>query len=242
MRTTRLDPLRLERDVATHEVDVAAARVMQHAELLYQQGRIRRAKGLAMSQVTGSATTVNCAGVFERRDCKKVLIDGSAGGVVRITPGQLAACVGPQPEWDDDASPLDPYAEPDTETASTADSVEDVVECVAANTLALNTFDLSAYFAPGYFGPYAGSSTRIWRLGGYSTFSTSVGLAEGTIDAAGTLQISTTSYPKTFAGFGGNVTTTFTWGTKVLTIFADTLVRTWKLQRGYNNGSNNYPS
>ncbi len=98
MKTTRLDPFRLSRNAATHEVEPTAARVMQHADLLYQAGRVRRAKGLAMAEVEGSSTTVTGAGVFERRDCKKVLIDGNTGTQLDV-PTRAGRCGSRRDAW-----------------------------------------------------------------------------------------------------------------------------------------------
>ncbi len=105
MKSARVLPVRLQRSIAPERLGPDDARVLQHGNVLGRPGKLVRAKGVAMSQVTGSATTVNGAGIFEDRAGKKIVIDGSTAGTVRMTPGDGTVLNGgPLPEWNDSNS------------------------------------------------------------------------------------------------------------------------------------------
>lgn len=103
MKTLRLRPMGIDRTRATHVLAPERARILQCADILRQAGSLTRCRGAARNEVEASATTVTASHVFERQDCKRILVDGSAGGVVRMTPGRLGNCSGPRPQWQDPA-------------------------------------------------------------------------------------------------------------------------------------------
>ncbi len=105
MKIARIMPARIQRSVAPERLGANDARTLQFADVLTRPGKLVRGKGLALTQVTGSNGTVTGAAVFENRAGKKLVIDGSLGGIVRVTPGDGTLINGgPLPEWNDASS------------------------------------------------------------------------------------------------------------------------------------------
>ena len=80
---------------------------LKNADTMRMPGRLRRGRGYARSsEVSGSSETIIAAKTFRRRDCRKLLVDASAGGTWRASmsdAGNLIGrpCVGPGPDYMD---------------------------------------------------------------------------------------------------------------------------------------------
>lgn len=75
---------------------------LERLDLSTRPGRVIRGPGLSRSDdVAASSSTIISAGVFNRRDCRKILVDQSAGGTLRahMASSRYATppCVGPLP-------------------------------------------------------------------------------------------------------------------------------------------------
>lgn len=103
----RLDvpvPVALERTIFDTEIPAEYAVQLDHLDLADRPGRIVRGRGFQRSSdIAATAATVLSAGVFTRRDCRKLLVDCLDTGTLRAHTGdglRVAGppCVGPQPD------------------------------------------------------------------------------------------------------------------------------------------------
>lgn len=239
-----LFPTRIERSVALEAMPPDAAYVLQHADLKFLQGRVRRGGGYQRNQVSGSTNTVTNCAVFTRRDCKKFLLDCSDAGTVRMTPGDgQQPCGGPLPLFNNEETFDDTYDEnfdqgPDPDAALPQNNLAIALDEWSAAAGLVTSRDLSAFFADGYAGP--GREGRIFRMGNYSTFNPPV--ASGIIDRSGTL-IVTERNPYVN---GNNHEFTFNEATFTLVVDATTggPSPSMRLEQGYidSNGDEEWPS
>lgn len=95
-----LMPAGLNRNISPHALPGSLARILQAVDPTYFIGRIVRGKGCARTQLAGSATTITNIFTATRPDCRRMVMDNSTAGVIRLTIGQ-GDCSGPLPEWDD---------------------------------------------------------------------------------------------------------------------------------------------
>ena len=76
------------------------AKQLERLDLQGEAGRVRRGPGVSRGiQVSASASTIVSCGVFVRPDCRRVLVDQSASGVLRahFGTGLQPRCAGPLP-------------------------------------------------------------------------------------------------------------------------------------------------
>ena len=98
-----LMPVKLERQKAPHLLDPSEARILQGVDVQWLYGRLMRGPGVVDTQIANSASTILSAFVAIRRDCRRLVIDGSLAGAVRCTTGNYSGlvCTGPTNEWAD---------------------------------------------------------------------------------------------------------------------------------------------
>jgi len=98
-------PYSLERSVHAAKLQPIAAETLQWMDISTKQGRAIRGQGIARSDDVGgvAATPVAC-GVFNRVDCRRVLVVQDVGGAVNLHMGETLGfngppCAGPLPTW-----------------------------------------------------------------------------------------------------------------------------------------------
>ena len=97
-------PARLDTNTKATALGPGLSEQLQNLDIRRFPGRTRRGPGMSRAVgVAGSSSTIVACGVFERRDCRKVLVDQSASGVVRAHVGTgygaiTPPCVGPIPQ------------------------------------------------------------------------------------------------------------------------------------------------
>lgn len=242
-----LFPTRIERSLALEAMPPDAAYVLQHADLKFLAGRVRRGGGYQRNQITGSSDTITNCVAFVRRDCKRFLLDCSTAGTVRMTPGDGSQqCAGPLPLFNNEDCYGDDFNENFVQGADLenlpASSVVSRVATISCPSSTLTTADLSTYFASGYAGP--GREDRIWRLGFYSAFNDIS--ARGVINSAGTFIVTSNTPGSFIPGSGTIVRHEFNEATKQLIVdgLLSGITYTVDLQQGYLNslGAEVWPS
>lgn len=98
----RFLPVSLERSIGPTMMDPGQARILQHVDVTWLDGWLRRGKGCVRTKVTPNANTVTGAVIAERRDGRRIVVDSDNGGVIRATVGDgVAGCASSLVESDD---------------------------------------------------------------------------------------------------------------------------------------------
>ena len=189
-------PASLERTTYPTILGGGVAQDLGHIDTIRQRGEAHRGRGIARSRdASVSSTTITSAGVLVRRDCQRVLIDASLGGVWRAhfggegKRGSTARCVGVLPDHQD--LEADPEATV-LERVTTVRAIDKHNTIIWPNAVAGRVYEVTAQglwssnpALWGYWGPDGDKNQSLGIIGAGETFETLLLMRMAVKDAAG---------------------------------------------------------
>lgn len=193
-------PASLERTTYPTILGGGVAQDLGHIDTIRQRGEAHRGRGIARSRdASVSSTTISSAGVLVRRDCQRVLIDASLGGVWRAhfggegKRGATARCVGVLPDHQD--LEVDPEAQGGNgagERVTTVRAIDKHNTVIWPNAVAGRVYEVTAQglwssnpALWGYWGPDGDFNQSGGIIGVGETFETLLLMRMAVRDAGG---------------------------------------------------------